>query len=238
MKTLTRKVHLSQALEHKLLLGATLHELGGRPVLHTALFSTASLPCPVMTSLAEIEECKYRFVTFEGVKSVKDAADKRGTRSHVRKAILRSYKTRGIQENLRFYVAPPISPRQKRAHAKKDSKVREHLPNGGFIISRLREYSPSHPFTAHVSRHVPLPAGRIDGLLKSGQSYTAVFLPRQTLTCADAFRIAAEPLFDARHVDSDRGLTQVFPGCLSRPIFLNALMYSVMQAENNDHTPD
>jgi hypothetical protein len=141
----------------------------------------------MMTTSAENEETQFRFVAFEGVKTVKsvqDADNKRDTRSHVRKSILRSYKTRDIQENLRFYVPPPLPPsdnstipHQKRTHAKKDSKTRPHFPNGACHLPRPGDYSPSHPFTAYICKHVSLPAERIDGLLKSGQCYTTEVLP-------------------------------------------------------------
>lgn len=53
-----------------------------------------------------------------------------------------------------------------------------------------------------------------------------------------AFRRSAEPLFDASHVDSDCGLTKNFAGCLNSTAFLNALMYSIMQAEDHDRAPE
>jgi hypothetical protein len=48
----------------------------------------------------------------------------------------------------------------------------------------------------------------------------------------DFFRNAAEPLFNTSLVDTAFGMDAVFPGCLSAPAFLNALLFSVVQMIN------
>jgi hypothetical protein len=127
------------------------------------------MPTPMATA-----EPKYRFVTFEGATSVRHADDSRGIRSHVRKSVLSSYRTRNIQENFRFYTPPQIHQdssnvsRRKRAHSSEQSDINGCTQNGCHL---LRNCSPSHPFTAYICKHVPLSVSRIDGLLKSGQSY-------------------------------------------------------------------
>ena len=50
----------------------------------------------------------------------------------------------------------------------------------------------------------------------------------------DAYRNAAEPLFDTNHVDSDLRVDAVFPGCLESTAFLNAMVYSIVQTTNED----
>jgi hypothetical protein len=152
----------------------------------------------MMTS-SEDEEPMFRFVTCEGAKTaetaktVQDAQNKRDKGSHIRKSILRNYKTRAIEENLRFYVPPPpsppisdslnsIIPRQTKTHAKKYNKKRTQSLDGSRHVPNPRAWPPfeSHPFTAYICRYVPLPAGRIDGLLKSGQYHTTQVPPNIT----------------------------------------------------------
>lgn len=49
------------------------------------------------------------------------------------------------------------------------------------------------------------------------------------------FQRAAEPLFNSSHVDSDFSMEAVFPGCLKATAFMNALLYSIVQAANFGH---
>lgn len=72
-----------------------------------------------------------------------------------------------------------------------------------------------HPFTSIAAEHVDLPVHRLDQLFKS-----------------EAFRHAAEPLFDTSHVDSSMNISSVFPTCFQSRAFFNALVYSVIQAFN------
>src|ERR1700733_7853942 len=52
----------------------------------------------------------------------------------------------------------------------------------------------------------------------------------------DAFRIAGEPLFDTSQVDSNRIINDVFPSSLTHPIFMHALVYSMLQISNQNQT--
>lgn len=71
----------------------------------------------------------------------------------------------------------------------------------------------NHPFTYIVEKHVRLPVSRLDYLFKS-----------------EAFRYAPNPVFDASHVDAALSMTSVFPRCEDEPLFLNALVYSIIEA--------
>lgn len=90
-------------------------------------------------------------------------------------------------------------------------------------ISRLRKGKLSvaqsitvkHPFTHIAERHVRLPVSRLDYLFKSG-----------------AFQYAPNPVFDGSHVDAALSMTAVFPRCEDEPLFLNALVFSIIQAMN------
>lgn len=72
-----------------------------------------------------------------------------------------------------------------------------------------------HPFTPFASKHVHLSVPRLDSLFKS-----------------PAFRTASEALFDSSHVDSALSMHAVFPRSEEDPVFLNALVYSVIQITN------
>lgn len=72
-----------------------------------------------------------------------------------------------------------------------------------------------HPFTHIAERHVRLPISRLDYLFKS-----------------EAFRYAPNPVFDGSHVDAALGMTAVFPQCQDEPLFLNALVFSIIETMN------
>lgn len=72
-----------------------------------------------------------------------------------------------------------------------------------------------HPFTPFASKYVHLSVPRLDSLFKS-----------------PAFRTASEALFDSSHVDSALSMHAVFPRSEEDPVFLNALVYSVVQITN------
>lgn len=72
-----------------------------------------------------------------------------------------------------------------------------------------------HPFATMAAPHVDLAVERLDVLFKS-----------------DAFRYAAEPIFDTRHVDSPLNMKSVFPTCVDDPAFHNAVCYSILQTYN------
>ena len=72
-----------------------------------------------------------------------------------------------------------------------------------------------HPFATLAAQHVDLSVDRLDALFKS-----------------DAFRYAAEPLFDTRHVDSPLSMQAVFPTCVDDPAFHHAVCYSILQTYN------
>ncbi len=72
-----------------------------------------------------------------------------------------------------------------------------------------------HPFTPFASKYVHLSVPRLDSLFKS-----------------PAFRTASEALFDSSHVDSALSMHAVFPRSEEDPVFLHALVYSVVQITN------
>lgn len=71
----------------------------------------------------------------------------------------------------------------------------------------------NHPFTYIAKRHVRLSTSLLDYLFKS-----------------EAFRYAPNPVFDGSHVDAALSMTSVFPDCEDEPLFLNALVYSIIEA--------
>lgn len=91
------------------------------------------------------------------------------------------------------------------------------LSAGEFGAPRLSalQLQDHHPFATVAREHVDLPLHRLNSLFKS-----------------DAFRHAAEPLFDTTHIESSMSMNSVFPLCLSSHAFLNALVYSIVQASN------
>lgn len=72
-----------------------------------------------------------------------------------------------------------------------------------------------HAFTPFAAKHVDLSVYRLDSLLKS-----------------DAFRSVSEPLFDSRHVDASLNMQAVFPKGEEDPLFMNALLFSIVQTIN------
>ena len=72
-----------------------------------------------------------------------------------------------------------------------------------------------HPFVALASSHVNLTESRLDQLFKS-----------------DAFKYAAEPLFDTSHIDSELNILEVFPTCINDVVFYNSLVYAILQSYN------
>jgi hypothetical protein len=70
-----------------------------------------------------------------------------------------------------------------------------------------------HPFVALASAHVNLSEARLDQLFKS-----------------DAFKHAAEPLFDTSHVDSQLNILEVFPTFVDDASLYNALIYATLQS--------
>lgn len=72
-----------------------------------------------------------------------------------------------------------------------------------------------HPFAIRAAQHVDLSVERLDELFKS-----------------DAFRYAAEPVFDIQHVDSPLSMQAVFPTSGDDPAFYNAVCYSILQTYN------
>jgi hypothetical protein len=83
------------------------------------------------------------------------------------------------------------------------------------VSSPLPSITFRHPYTHHAQKCVPLSVSRIDNLLKS-----------------EAFRTASAPLFDGSHVDTVLDMRAVFPQSDQEPIFLNALLYSIVQITN------
>lgn len=81
--------------------------------------------------------------------------------------------------------------------------------------SKLIAITVNHPFTYLAEKHVRLPISRLDYLFKS-----------------DAFRYAPNPVFDASHVDAALSMTSVFPRCEDEPLFLNALVFSIIETMN------
>ncbi|PON20359.1 hypothetical protein TGAM01_v210738 [Trichoderma gamsii] len=73
----------------------------------------------------------------------------------------------------------------------------------------------NHPFTYIAGRHVHLPVSRLDYLFKS-----------------EAFQYVSNPSFDASHVDAALSMTSVFPRCEDEPLFLNALVFSIIETLN------
>lgn len=73
----------------------------------------------------------------------------------------------------------------------------------------------NHPFTYIAGRHVHLPVSCLDYLFKS-----------------EAFQYVPNPVFDASHVDAALSMTSVFPRCEDEPLFLNALVFSIMETMN------
>lgn len=71
----------------------------------------------------------------------------------------------------------------------------------------------NHPFTYIAKRHVRLSTSLLDHLFKS-----------------EAFRYAPNPVFDGSHVDAALSMTSVLPHCEDEPLFLNALVYSIIEA--------
>ncbi|KAL6903877.1 hypothetical protein GGI43DRAFT_432577 [Trichoderma evansii] len=82
-------------------------------------------------------------------------------------------------------------------------------------LSVAQSITVQHPSTHIAERHVHLPLSRLDYLFKSG-----------------AFRYAPNPVFDGSHVDAALSMTAVFPRCEDEPLFLNALVFSIIQAMN------
>lgn len=72
-----------------------------------------------------------------------------------------------------------------------------------------------HPFAIKAAQHVDLSVERLDELFKS-----------------NAYRYAAEPVFDIQHVDSPLSMEAVFPTCGDDPAFYNAVCYSILQTAN------
>ncbi|KAK1241038.1 LOW QUALITY PROTEIN: hypothetical protein MKX08_001012 [Trichoderma sp. CBMAI-0020] len=78
-----------------------------------------------------------------------------------------------------------------------------------------RSITVNHPLTYIAGRHVRLPVSRLDFLFKS-----------------EAFRYASNPAFDASHVDAALSMAAVFPLCEDEPLFLNALVFSIIETMN------
>ncbi|UKZ66041.1 uncharacterized protein TrAtP1_007223 [Trichoderma atroviride] len=73
----------------------------------------------------------------------------------------------------------------------------------------------NHPFTYIAGKHVHLSVSRLDFLFKS-----------------EAFRYASNPVFDASHVDAALSMASVFPRCEDEPLFLNAVVFSIIETMN------
>lgn len=76
-----------------------------------------------------------------------------------------------------------------------------------------------HPLATTAASYVDLPIQRLDLLFKS-----------------EAFRHAAEPLFDTAHVDSPMNMSSVFPPGSQSKAFFYSLIYSIVQAFNRGRT--
>lgn len=91
-----------------------------------------------------------------------------------------------------------------------------HLQQSWPLPSLANSLTIQHPYTSFAAKHVSLPVAYIDTLFKS-----------------DAFRAASKPLFDTIHVDSVLSMRAVFPQSEKEPVFLNALLYSMIQISNH-----
>lgn len=166
-------------------------------------------------------------------------------RSHVRRAVAYEKSSRPRNGQVRF--APTSSsknPASSWVRRKKTSKksaqtkrsraclrsrrLSEGNPDNGYQTAETSDETydtdarPSsiplsltciHPFATRAAEHVDLPIQRLDFLFKT-----------------EAFRYAAEPLFDVSHVDSTLNLPSVFPTCLNNAAFCNAIAYSTLQS--------
>jgi hypothetical protein len=74
-----------------------------------------------------------------------------------------------------------------------------------------------HPFTHIAKKHVRLCVSHLDYLFKS-----------------EAFRYVPNPVFDASHVDAALSMTSVFPRCEDEPLFLNALVFSIIETMDRE----
>jgi hypothetical protein len=166
-------------------------------------------------------------------------------RSHVRKVILERKAARGPRLDVRFTPGVTchdgaLSSRKKpqsrltsidrlksrrgparrrlEAGAKLDCPGRD-LPQQIWLPLCKGQPTLLHPFASMAALYVKLPVQRLDELFKS-----------------EAFRHAAEPLFDTTYIDSPLNLQHVFPTCFADTVFLQALVYSIMLAHNRGHS--
>ncbi|KAL7907749.1 hypothetical protein GGI35DRAFT_454717 [Trichoderma velutinum] len=91
----------------------------------------------------------------------------------------------------------------------------QHSRSQSSELSLVQSITLKHPLTHVAERHVRLPVSRLDYLLKS-----------------EAFRYAPNPIFDPTHVDSALRMGAVLPQCEDEPVFLNALVFSIIQVIN------
>ncbi|RFU78372.1 hypothetical protein TARUN_3894 [Trichoderma arundinaceum] len=82
-------------------------------------------------------------------------------------------------------------------------------------LSLAQSITLQHPLVHIAEKHVRLPVSRLDYLFKS-----------------EAFRYAPNPIFDGSHVDAALNMRAVLPQCEDEPIFLNALVFSIIQIIN------